>query len=708
MIGGVLDLFKQTGRIHLVGDGVDADLPLGPAIVLFGPNDAGKTNLLRQLRGLLRSRAPEARDSIHRLKDPPDLAGSMLPGEGWSAVWILIDLDRADHLEFLLEVAGSGEKQDGESVTTFLLPFEFMEEDRLDYSLRLGDSFTDRMAETLSESEHAESADEPPTTADFFLLFLTSVLRERTRTLNGSEVALPELDATAWLELGREQTALHLSWRLTEGLKVPEYVWFLGTAAFVSAAQVIEIDEASVATVARQFERYVASLPAQQDKHIRALAESLALDDEQSWLTAYHDGSLDAAWLVQFRDRWFDSTGRIDDVVVDAAAAISRKANDLAPSFLAREYAIEVQPLSPVWWEAAGGNRLRIALVPRSSGDEMPAFRPDDPPRGYEVAAVGAGLQPWALFAIHEALRLAGTDPDAPLIYFFDEPERHLHPLAQREAAEFITRIAREGGNVVVATHSPTFLGTRMPNGEYVRVRREYGVTRADVIDPQVLAAVDSYAISLGLSPADLLQLTRAALLVEGRQDRIVIEGLFGRELAERFVRILPLEGSDNSLAVLDAELLRQISVPLFLILDGTSQQQLDALRAGRLRREDFAYAGKEVRKVATLTVALKGSDLTLTPIPFPLPDVIWAFPEEAMRLASEHFTSWDAITAAFRRVREPMNPKTFLGELLQRRVDTNFVREVVAVCQERALPPRPALTAAITSVLTAVDNDLT
>src|SRR5207247_1115634 len=105
------------------------------------------------------------------------------------------------------------------------------------------------------------------------------------------------------------------------------------------------------------------------------------------------------------------------------------------------------------------GERLRVALVSRLPEREEPAFAPEDEPRGFQSGAVGAGLQPWALFSLHEAFRVArGESIVAPPVYVFDEPERHLHPLAQREAAEFLAQIVADGGNLVVATHAPAFL----------------------------------------------------------------------------------------------------------------------------------------------------------------------------------------------------------------------------------------------------------
>lgn len=51
----VVDPFRQEGEIWFSSpDGVDGELPLAPALILYGPNDAGKSNTLRAITGLLR------------------------------------------------------------------------------------------------------------------------------------------------------------------------------------------------------------------------------------------------------------------------------------------------------------------------------------------------------------------------------------------------------------------------------------------------------------------------------------------------------------------------------------------------------------------------------------------------------------------------------------------------------------------------------
>ncbi len=56
------DLFKGDGTIRVESEGVSIELPLAPALVLFGPNDSGKSNTLRAIASLARGEEVVPRD----------------------------------------------------------------------------------------------------------------------------------------------------------------------------------------------------------------------------------------------------------------------------------------------------------------------------------------------------------------------------------------------------------------------------------------------------------------------------------------------------------------------------------------------------------------------------------------------------------------------------------------------------------------------
>src|SRR5438045_1821869 len=105
----MLDIFKQHGFIRIASEGVSADIPLAPAIIVFGPNDAGKTNTLRAITSVLRGSRPAPRDPVH-----PEVRhqGDVAPDGGWDGVWVELELERPDHQELLLRVASRESQPD--------------------------------------------------------------------------------------------------------------------------------------------------------------------------------------------------------------------------------------------------------------------------------------------------------------------------------------------------------------------------------------------------------------------------------------------------------------------------------------------------------------------------------------------------------------------------------------------------------------------
>ena len=59
-------------------------------------------------------------------------------------------------------------------------------------------------------------------------------------------------------------------------------------------------------------------------------------------------------------------------------------------------------------------------------------------------------------------------------IYLFDEPERHLHPVAQIEARNWVAGLVEDPScSVILATHSPEFLDIPLDSTQYLDGLRE-------------------------------------------------------------------------------------------------------------------------------------------------------------------------------------------------------------------------------------------
>lgn len=430
-------------------------------------------------------------------------------------------------------------------------------------------------------------------------------------------------------------------------------------------------------------------------------------------------------------DPWFDeATGLPSDEVLEGCEQLSILATRLAPQFVTRDYRIELQALEPRWWDLNDGRRMRIALVPYgddvSSGPEDAQVwedvrledrvrflvqkelqEPDRTPPGFGIESVGAGLRVWAMFAVYEALRRFSKDETRATLYVFDEPERHLHPTAQREAAAFIAAIVREGANVIVTTHAPAFLNEPIPHARYVRLSRGEGVppfhgyTRAFPLDSGRLATIERDLHELGLTRADLIQLTRGVLLVEGEHDRLILESFFGEQLGDAHVRVLTLRGTDNALALLDAELLQQLGVPLFLMLDRTSSQFVEDLNRGRIT----PGGTKEERALASLAAALRSKSFAVTPLALELPDIVWTLPEKAVRAVAPKFAGWKQATTDLREHKGAINPKDLLRDRYELSITIPVLRRIVAIAREHGLEPSPVLKSATATLMRSIDR---
>jgi hypothetical protein len=403
-----------------------------------------------------------------------------------------------------------------------------------------------------------------------------------------------------------------------------------------------------------------------------------------------HDAS--SAPTFGFPDPWFVAddaeSERLNPDVAEIAARISARATEAAPAFVRNVYDIVVEVLRPSRWWFVDGRRLRLTL--RTHG----AFGASFP---FTVAGTGIAL--WAGYAVAEALGELRKDDHDPrrVLYLIDEPERHLHPTAQVEAAAFLARLAREDADIVVATHAAAFIDTPLERAALVRVHRDGDwVTRAEDISGDLLRALRADLETVGLTVADLLQLTRGVLLVEGQHDKKIVESLFAGELARARLIVMPLRGAHETLAILDADLLRSLGKPLAVMLDNTRSEFVAGLRSGVTRIA--GDASSEERQLKKLAELLERTDRDLVrEIPFDAPDVICALPEQAVMILHPVFRGWRAERAISG---EPGAYKRAVEAEIGRQVDGRWIDRVLVVAAEHRLTAEPILQRAISEVL--------
>jgi energy-coupling factor transporter ATP-binding protein EcfA2 len=335
--------------------------------------------------------------------------------------------------------------------------------------------------------------------------------------------------------------------------------------------------------------------------------------------------------------------------------------------------------------------RLMLGQLPREVFDYATGTIWED---GDEICGA---IEAAARRATHfSTLRVTDFYPAQPSILLADEPELHLHPLAVLDVGEAIRRIAESNQTVIVATHAhqlldmeTELLGTwRVVDGAI------------DAIGDDVIDGLWQVGSDIGLRPSDLLGLTRAVLLVEGVHDVMVLRSMFGHELDAARIVTIPLFGTRNALAAVDAHLLPRLGLPVYLMFDHVTT---DAL-TGR----DPANVTSEVKSMRTVVGLLRDTGVAATAIPYEDPDIIAALPEKAVQRAFDGVKpfKWSDLIRAWSSSPARSNFKVFamaqLGVAGTVRNATAFVQSVL----DARLPDEaagPALGRAVETLLAQV-----
>ena len=379
-----------------------------------------------------------------------------------------------------------------------------------------------------------------------------------------------------------------------------------------------------------------------------------------------------------------------------AAGVISAIADHLLADFIRRSYAIGVFP-SPLSNWISGAPRAWPGL--RRRGDQGRPFNSSEIAEGYriwvQVTLLDAariteqiaawitevfsreareahgiqGLDPWLedvapvvpvllalreqrgpvfLEAVQELIEhvhpYAGAAPDLEQIgaerhtvYIFDEPERHLHPALQREAAAWLaSRVQSDSTSVVFATHAVAFMALS-DNASYVYAfRDDEGRPAVTPIDPSALTSADLVAEDLGLDRGELLAFLRHLVFVEGETDRLFMEGLYGPELDRAGIVAVPLGGATRSMSVLPMAvlLMRYTTAAVSVMLDDIARSEFERLRDDPEACQEAARRSKqvEVRELARLLFAATEQERAIQPLGIPVKDIFDLIDDDVVR----------------------------------------------------------------------------
>lgn len=217
-------------------------------------------------------------------------------------------------------------------------------------------------------------------------------------------------------------------------------------------------------------------------------------------------------------------------------------------------------------------------------------------PRTYEEIGTGQEQVLAMAFAYAYAQAFGGEG----LILAIEEPESHLHPLAQQWLAQKLRTLASTGVQVIVTTHSPHFVDLSKPwSTVFVRKQPDTGGTTATQYTADELA---QRLVELG-APADQVDaetvgqfyeggasyetvgalFCRLCVLVEGATEHLALPELLqraGLDVLREGVAIVPVAGITNMAKW--ARLLRAYGIPVFAVFDSDTNKAPDKAKASR------------------------------------------------------------------------------------------------------------------------------
>jgi hypothetical protein len=218
--------------------------------------------------------------------------------------------------------------------------------------------------------------------------------------------------------------------------------------------------------------------------------------------------------------------------------------------------------------------------------------------------------------------------------FIIDEPEQHLHPGVQRDAARSLRDLVRtQGVQALLITHAVPFVN----QGDALLCVTRAGAT-GSTIRPCVaeeLSALGEIASVLGLDRGQLLADVSVFLFVEGQSDQLVLEGLFRNRLRQHGIIVVPLQGAMKIEQVIDSQiLLRYSTAKTAVLLDNLDPEEIARLWSSA---EDLKAAVRdrktEVSALARLLVGLKelGRPRPAT-LAIPAKDIFDLLDEDAIR----------------------------------------------------------------------------
>jgi predicted ATP-dependent endonuclease of OLD family len=213
-------------------------------------------------------------------------------------------------------------------------------------------------------------------------------------------------------------------------------------------------------------------------------------------------------------------------------------------------------------------------LVESSPGAEQAA-------RAFEAAAkehFGSGSEASGAGALVSAFDACCEADVTGVVFILEEPELFLRPHTQRYLYRRLRELAAQGNQVLYSTHAPAFLNVaRLDELVLVGHEPERGT---QVVRPEPLESEEAFrVVSEFDAERSELFLARAAILVEGRTEKLVLPSVFaalGHDVDRAEISIVECGGKSN--IPVFARICQSCGIPFVVVHDRDAEQGKDPI----------------------------------------------------------------------------------------------------------------------------------
>lgn len=320
--------------------------------------------------------------------------------------------------------------------------------------------------------------------------------------------------------------------------------------------------------------------------------------------------------------------------------------------------------------------------------------------------------QKWVRFAL--SLVLSKSDHGKPRVLILDEPEQGLHRQLESRISMGLHRLVAEFDDVAIlgATHSPAFLDPRHgANLLHVSLTGS-GKTVVSALDVGIgQMSLDEESNRLGVTPSDILAMTRVAVIVEGTHDQIVLEECLSQDIRQSGARVFVMRGTDNAAALPDMQFLFDaLDAPIVVVVDNVVQLRVMPIwqrAVDAFRRKDLKLAERTLEELASRSAtkeelalaelgkrAIRVGRLSrITPFCLRQPDILDYLSPKYFNLDADN---WQAYKMAFQARRPPRGSfKDFMRREYNAKINVSAVDKAV-----KGMDAVPADIAALGSLI--------